>query len=136
MRNTAMVSPPFGGWEKCWFSGKRQPLRRTDASQGKTYRLKMALNGYILHIDTRPIKDLAVIALSQHSLSSYPTNRYLWHAPRENKRFAAGLRKAVRPSIKDAIVTLQSRGKIRLKRQASVCGACRLVLFITSEILI
>lgn len=37
MRNTAMLSPPFGGLEKCLFLRKRQPLRRPDALEGKTY---------------------------------------------------------------------------------------------------
>lgn len=35
MRNTAMVSPPFGGQEKCLFLGKRRPLCRPDTMEGK-----------------------------------------------------------------------------------------------------
>ena len=37
MRNTAIVSPPFGGLEKCLFLGKRRPLCRLDAPEGKNY---------------------------------------------------------------------------------------------------
>lgn len=38
MRNTAMVSPPFGGWEKCSFLGERRYLCRPDTPERKTYK--------------------------------------------------------------------------------------------------
>lgn len=37
MRNTAIISPPFGGLKKCSFLGKRRSLCRPDAPERKTY---------------------------------------------------------------------------------------------------
>ena len=39
MRNTAIISPPSGGLEKCSFSGKRWPLYPTDARRTNHLRL-------------------------------------------------------------------------------------------------
>ena len=45
MRNTAMVSPPFGGLEKYSFLGKRRPLRHSDTPEGKIAAFRLIVVG-------------------------------------------------------------------------------------------
>ena len=62
-------------------------------SNAGAYVRKMALNGYILHIDLAPVKraDLSATTLLQQSQSSRRTRTYLWHVPGGNRRIEAGL---------------------------------------------
>ena len=68
--------------------------RMTEAgiSNAGAYVRKMALNGYILHIDLAPVKEL--ISLQRrcsNNLNSCHTRTYLWRVPGGNRRIEAGL---------------------------------------------
>ena len=69
-------------------------------SNAGAYVRKMALNGYILHVDLAPIKelislqrriDLSAKALFQQSQSGRRTRAYLRRVPGGNRRIEAGL---------------------------------------------
>lgn len=68
--------------------------RMTEAgiSNAGAYVRKMALNGYILHIDLTPVKELiSATALFQQSQSGCRTRTHLWRVPGGNRRIEAGL---------------------------------------------
>ena len=62
-------------------------------SNAGAYVRKMALNGYILHIDLAPVKELISLqqALFEQSQSGCHTRTYLWRVPGGNRRIEAGL---------------------------------------------
>ena len=57
------------------------------------YVRKMALNGYILHVDLAPVKELVSLraALLQQSQSGSRTRPHLRRVPGRNRRTAKGL---------------------------------------------
>ena len=61
-------------------------------SNAGAYVRKMALNGYILHVDLAPVRaDLSATALFQQSQSGRRTRTHLWRVPGGNRRIEAGL---------------------------------------------
>ena len=94
------------------------------------YMRKMALNGYVLHVDLSPVRELVSLQrrCSNNLNSGGPGQHLRRDLPRGDRRFATGLCRPVGAAVRFAEKALRIGGALILPGS----GVCRSPVFTTS----